>query len=80
MHWPAVAKELSESPAYAAARAATWRVLERLHAAGKARALGVSNYTEAHLAELLASCSVRPVVNQGAVSVAVSACHVRAPD
>ena len=66
IHWPGVAKAAAASPANAVARAAAWRVLERLHRDGRVRSLGVSNYTEAHLRELLAQCSVRPVVNQGA--------------
>jgi diketogulonate reductase-like aldo/keto reductase len=64
VHWPGVAKAGAASPANAAGRAATWRALEAQHAAGKARSLGVSNYTAAHLAELLASCAVRPMLNQ----------------
>ena len=66
IHWPGVAKAAAASPANAVARAAAWRVLERLHRDGRVRSLGVSNYTEAHLRELLAQCSVKPVVNQGA--------------
>jgi diketogulonate reductase-like aldo/keto reductase len=40
------------------------QVLEGLYKAGKARAIGVSNYSEAHLRELLAAAEVKPVVNQ----------------
>ncbi len=64
IHWPGVSKAAAASPANAAARAETWRALEALHAAGRVRALGVSNYTEAHLAQLLAHAAVKPVVNQ----------------
>ena len=64
VHWPGVAKAPAASRANAAARADTWRALEAAHAAGKARALGVSNYTAAHLDELLACCATRPAVNQ----------------
>ncbi len=45
-------------------REESWRELERMHAAGKLRAIGVSNYTVRHLEELLAVCSVVPHVNQ----------------
>jgi predicted choloylglycine hydrolase len=31
---------------------------------GKAKAIGVSNYTKAHLEELLKVCEIRPSVNQ----------------
>lgn len=34
------------------------------HRQGAARSIGVSNFTEAHLGELLAECTVRPAVNQ----------------
>ena len=68
IHWPGVAKADAKSPANAAARAGAWRVLEALHDEGRVRCLGVSNYTEAHLRELLAACRVKPVVNQGATA------------
>jgi diketogulonate reductase-like aldo/keto reductase len=42
----------------------TWRAMERLHADGKARAIGVSNYTIRHLEELLGRAKVPPAVNQ----------------
>ena len=41
-----------------------WRALEKLHADGKAKAIGVSNFAEHHLADLMADCQVRPMVNQ----------------
>jgi diketogulonate reductase-like aldo/keto reductase len=42
----------------------TWRAMEAILAAGKARAVGVSNYTVRHLDELLARAKVPPSVNQ----------------
>lgn len=45
-------------------RRETWRAMERILADGKARAIGVSNYTERHLDELLSTASVPPAVNQ----------------
>jgi diketogulonate reductase-like aldo/keto reductase len=42
----------------------TWRALERLKADGKARAIGVSNYTVRHLEELLEHAREPPAVNQ----------------
>ena len=42
----------------------TWRAMERILADGKARAIGVSNYTVRHLEELLGSAKVPPAVNQ----------------
>ncbi|GAO04067.1 aldo/keto reductase [Anaeromyxobacter sp. PSR-1] len=45
-------------------RGETWRAMERILADGKARAIGVSNYTVRHLEELLASANEPPSVNQ----------------
>lgn len=45
-------------------RAESWRAMERILADGKARAIGVSNYTIRHLEELLSSAAVPPAVNQ----------------
>jgi diketogulonate reductase-like aldo/keto reductase len=45
-------------------RGETWRAMERILADGKARAIGVSNYTVRHLDELLASANEPPAVNQ----------------
>lgn len=47
-----------------ATRAAAYAALEKIHATGAARSIGVSNYMPSHLKELLATCSVPPVVNQ----------------
>ncbi len=45
-------------------RGETWRAMEQLLALGKARAVGVSNYTVRHLEELAAGAKVLPAVNQ----------------
>ena len=45
-------------------RHATWRAMERILADGKARAIGVSNYTIRHLQELLDRATEPPSVNQ----------------
>lgn len=41
-----------------------WRVLEKIYAAGGARAIGVSNFLPVHLDTLLAETTVVPAVNQ----------------
>ena len=41
-----------------------WRALEDALDAGKVRAIGVSNFLQADLENILASCRVRPMVNQ----------------
>lgn len=45
-------------------RRQSWRALEGLRAEGKARSIGVSNFTIKHLAELLAETKAVPAVNQ----------------
>jgi diketogulonate reductase-like aldo/keto reductase len=45
-------------------RRKSWKALEEIHEAGKAKAIGVSNYTIRHLEELLKDCKVKPAVNQ----------------
>ena len=42
----------------------TWHVLEEIYRAGKARAIGVSNFQPHHLRRLLAASEVVPAVNQ----------------
>ncbi len=55
IHWP-----LPQRDAYVS----TWKTFEKLHAAGKARSIGVSNFKPAHLDRLLAEATIRPAVNQ----------------
>lgn len=43
---------------------ATWAAMEKLHDAGKARAIGVSNFSCKKLADLLAVARVPPAVDQ----------------
>jgi diketogulonate reductase-like aldo/keto reductase len=45
-------------------RCRSWRTLEALQAQGKARSIGVSNFTIRHLTELLAGTDTIPAVNQ----------------
>lgn len=42
----------------------TWRAMEKLHADGKVRAIGVSNWTIPGLKKLLSFAKVKPLVNQ----------------
>jgi 2,5-diketo-D-gluconate reductase A len=41
-----------------------WKVMEEIHASGRARAIGVSNFQPSHLRNLLGSSETRPAVNQ----------------
>ncbi|GAB3497168.1 aldo/keto reductase [Nocardiopsis coralliicola] len=42
----------------------TWKALEEIYASGRAKAIGVSNFTEATLGRLLAEADVVPALNQ----------------
>lgn len=53
MHWPVEGKRLE-----------SWRAMEELQAGGYARAIGVCNFHERHLDELLADTDVVPAVDQ----------------
>lgn len=55
MHWPLPARGEFVS---------TWHTFEKLHADGRARAIGVSNFKPAHLEALLAESDILPAVNQ----------------
>ena len=57
LHWPVPEKRLD-----------SWRALERIVSEGGARAIGVSNFMNRHLDELLLTASVVPAVNQIEVS------------
>ena len=42
----------------------TWRILEEIYASGRAKAIGVSNFGEIELQDILDNCDVVPAVNQ----------------
>lgn len=42
----------------------TWKAMEEIYNSGKARAIGVSNWTIKALSELLSFCEIKPQVNQ----------------
>lgn len=46
-----------------------WRALEKAYQVGKIRAIGVSNFLESDLNNIVDSCSVKPLVNQLLVHV-----------
>ena len=53
IHWP-VAGKYKES----------WRALEKIYEEGSLRAIGVSNFLQHHLEDLMSECDVVPMVNQ----------------
>ncbi|KAJ3309551.1 hypothetical protein HDV04_005934 [Boothiomyces sp. JEL0838] len=65
MHWP-----VSQDPVTKVCKIdiedikQTWKEMEKLVDQGKARSIGVSNFTVDLLKQLLQSCRIKPVVNQ----------------
>ncbi|HEY0002625.1 MAG TPA: aldo/keto reductase [Actinoplanes sp.] len=57
IHWPLPGK-------YDGDFVQTWRTLEEFYRDGRARSIGVSNFTPHHLRRLFAESEVRPAVNQ----------------
>ena len=55
IHWPVPAKNLYVE---------TWRAFEKIRSDGRARSIGVSNFTEAHLRRLIDETGTVPAVNQ----------------
>ncbi|WP_019890518.1 aldo/keto reductase [Streptomyces purpureus] len=55
IHWPVPSQD---------AFVDTYRAFEKIHAEGRARAIGVSNFLPRHLDRLVAETSVEPAVNQ----------------
>ena len=65
IHWPVVwAKDSVMKPDAQASLRETWQTLEKLVDAGKIKHIGVSNYNEAEVKELLSYARIRPAVNQ----------------
>ncbi|MGI0106673.1 aldo/keto reductase [Salinimicrobium sp. WS361] len=53
IHWPVPGKYVE-----------TWKALEKLYSEGKVKAIGVSNFLEHQLNDILDSCSIKPMVLQ----------------
>ncbi|VAI73778.1 unnamed protein product [Triticum turgidum subsp. durum] len=67
IHWPFQIKkgsELSPENFVELDMPETWRAMEKLYDSGKARAVGVSNFSTKKLADLLAVARVPPAVDQ----------------
>jgi diketogulonate reductase-like aldo/keto reductase len=61
VHWPTASGDTKES---LNKRAETWKAMEEIYALGKAKAIGVSNYTLIHLEEMKQYMKIPPTVNQ----------------
>lgn len=64
IHWPGVQKLKREDPKNSELRKGSWLALEKLYKAGLLRSIGISNYTVAHLEEMLQYATVVPAVLQ----------------
>lgn len=71
IHWPLPKRDQYVS---------TWETFIRLREAGKARAIGVSNFKPAHIDRLIAETGVTPAVNQIQLSPAIPRREQRAYD
>jgi 2,5-diketo-D-gluconate reductase A len=69
IHWPLPWRDLYVD---------TWRTFERLLGNGQTRAIGVSNFKQAHVDRLLAETDVVPAVNQIQLNPGVARTDVRA--
>ena len=61
VHWPCNVGSREE---WSKVNSETWRALEKLYEEKRVKAIGVSNFKVHHLAELLKSCKIAPMINQ----------------
>ncbi len=61
VHWPSASEDKTES---LNKREETWRAMEEIYNSGKAKAIGVSNFTITHLEEMKKYANTMPMVNQ----------------
>ena len=64
IHSPQPWGEFGGNDRFAEGNLAACRALEEAHDAGKIRAIGLSNFQQADVENILANCKVKPVVNQ----------------
>ena len=61
IHWP---NPLQYRSTWQQTNAETWKAFEELYHAGKIRAIGISNFRQHHIDELLKTAEISPMVNQ----------------
>lgn len=64
VHWPFAAKPTEITGVPPEKRRDTWKAMEEIYASGRARSIGVSNYTIKHLEEMKEYANTMPAVNQ----------------
>jgi len=64
IHCPQPWQEFRTEKHYEKENVAVWKALEEFYNAGKLKAIGVSNFQIGDLENLLANCTVKPMVNQ----------------
>ncbi|KAI9020929.1 NADP-dependent oxidoreductase domain-containing protein [Phycomyces nitens] len=64
IHWPGTSKHKLDDPKNLENRTESYRALEQLLKEGKLKHIGVSNYTEKHLQQLIETCTILPHVHQ----------------
>lgn len=61
IHWP---NPLKFRDCWAQKNAESWKAMEEAYEEGKLKAIGISNFCERHIEELLKTAKVKPMVNQ----------------
>ena len=64
IHSPKPWAKFKENEPYFEGNREAWRALEEIYKAGKLRSIGLSNFEKADIENILASSSVKPMVNQ----------------
>jgi len=64
IHSPQPWREFGSDDRYFEGNREAWRALEEAYEAGKLRAIGLSNFQGADIDNILAACTVKPMVNQ----------------
>jgi diketogulonate reductase-like aldo/keto reductase len=69
IHSPKPWTKFHENDPYFEGNRETWRAFEEAYTAGKLRAIGISNFKEADIDNILQSCTVKPMINQVLVHI-----------
>jgi len=64
IHSPQPWTKFGDADRYEEGNRQAWKALEEAYQAGKLRAIGVSNFLQSDIENLLASCTVKPMINQ----------------